>query len=490
MAKDFEDGVWRTIGGRRVFIKDGQSLSDAMKESGKFKKTEKVKKEETTKTSDSGLQKRLNELEEINQREKENQKDPNYEKELSIDPSSYAKTIKEPKTEFEKLAKQYQESQDKITQYNTERHNMYKGAGFEDEKAKDNLSASDYKKYQELTEKYDNERANAYNIYKKMDEEFKKGGSPSNKEMNESIHENRVQEAKDFYGKDESKSEIKMTKDDLRKELDSLYKEPREDEIKKDLKDIKNEREKKELTKKGLTDDEIKKGYKDVNEALKDKKESANEKDWRSQVKANNEKMEKDVTDLQNKINEYRNKSIEVKDKDALKSYQYLKEAEKLTDQYYERFRENERANAKIKVEKPNEKYENIEAYAGYKEKFNSTWGQDGSNEKVVSAKMYTNDEFMEHLEDANWHSERRALLEANLTNEQLSYIKDKTKVSAWGVENLTGKEQVEKMIKEAKSQKNSISNSLRQKAYEKYMKEHPLSKISFEEFKDMNKKK
>lgn len=29
-------GVWRTVGGRRVFIKDGQSLADAMKESGKF----------------------------------------------------------------------------------------------------------------------------------------------------------------------------------------------------------------------------------------------------------------------------------------------------------------------------------------------------------------------------------------------------------------------------------------------------------------------
>ena len=39
MAKKKEelDGVWRTIGGRRVFIKNGQSLSDAMKESGKFK---------------------------------------------------------------------------------------------------------------------------------------------------------------------------------------------------------------------------------------------------------------------------------------------------------------------------------------------------------------------------------------------------------------------------------------------------------------------
>lgn len=31
-------GVWRTVGGRRIFIKDGQDLSSAMKESGKFRK--------------------------------------------------------------------------------------------------------------------------------------------------------------------------------------------------------------------------------------------------------------------------------------------------------------------------------------------------------------------------------------------------------------------------------------------------------------------
>jgi hypothetical protein len=31
-----ESGVWRTISGRKVFIRDGQSLSDAMKSSGKF----------------------------------------------------------------------------------------------------------------------------------------------------------------------------------------------------------------------------------------------------------------------------------------------------------------------------------------------------------------------------------------------------------------------------------------------------------------------
>lgn len=33
----FEDGVWRTVAGRRIFIKEGQSLTEAMKNSGKFK---------------------------------------------------------------------------------------------------------------------------------------------------------------------------------------------------------------------------------------------------------------------------------------------------------------------------------------------------------------------------------------------------------------------------------------------------------------------
>ena len=31
-----EKGVWRTIKGRRVFIKEGQSLTEAMRASGKF----------------------------------------------------------------------------------------------------------------------------------------------------------------------------------------------------------------------------------------------------------------------------------------------------------------------------------------------------------------------------------------------------------------------------------------------------------------------
>ena len=39
MANDL-GGVWRTVGGRRIFIKDGQDLASAMKESGKFNKNQ------------------------------------------------------------------------------------------------------------------------------------------------------------------------------------------------------------------------------------------------------------------------------------------------------------------------------------------------------------------------------------------------------------------------------------------------------------------
>lgn len=41
-------GVWRTISGRRVFIRDGQSLTDAMRDSGKFDALEKQNKDKPT----------------------------------------------------------------------------------------------------------------------------------------------------------------------------------------------------------------------------------------------------------------------------------------------------------------------------------------------------------------------------------------------------------------------------------------------------------
>ena len=40
-------GVWRTVGGRRIFIKDGEDLKTAMDRSGKFKNSKVTDDEET-----------------------------------------------------------------------------------------------------------------------------------------------------------------------------------------------------------------------------------------------------------------------------------------------------------------------------------------------------------------------------------------------------------------------------------------------------------
>ena len=55
MAKEYYDDdeiIWRTIGGRRIPIRKGQSLSEAMKESGKFKKKDKEQESKKPKVSE------------------------------------------------------------------------------------------------------------------------------------------------------------------------------------------------------------------------------------------------------------------------------------------------------------------------------------------------------------------------------------------------------------------------------------------------------
>ena len=52
MADDI-GGVWRTVGGRRIFIKDGQDLASAMKESGKFEQKENQTKDGKSQKDDT-----------------------------------------------------------------------------------------------------------------------------------------------------------------------------------------------------------------------------------------------------------------------------------------------------------------------------------------------------------------------------------------------------------------------------------------------------
>lgn len=137
---------------------------------------------------------------------------------------------------------------------------------------------------------------------------------------------------------------------------------------------------------------------------------------WRNEIKKNNDQLEKDLEEYKNTHNMAREDEAEG---------------------YYELFRENERKNAKLKQENPDEKYEFVEAYATYRDKRDKLEGvtkdengnrnYDNMKDATWTGKEYTNDEFLENLEDENWHTERKMLLDANLTNAQMEFVKNNT---------------------------------------------------------------
>ena len=109
---DESEGVWRTVGGRHIFIRNGQSLSDAMKESGKFKRTE-INKDLYEKTD-----KESKEIEEKLDTNKESKKEEVWKKQ---DDGSYVADKDAMKKDYEERHKKYDE---KIKQLAEDRENM------------------------------------------------------------------------------------------------------------------------------------------------------------------------------------------------------------------------------------------------------------------------------------------------------------------------------------------------------------------------------
>lgn len=100
------NGIWRTVGGRRIFIKEGQDLASAMKESGKFN-NKKEPSDEDLLTMYRGLKK-------------------NWDLE------------KEYKKEYNKFVKEYE---DKFKNHH-EMHDKLEQIEIEERRFKDNYSAS------------------------------------------------------------------------------------------------------------------------------------------------------------------------------------------------------------------------------------------------------------------------------------------------------------------------------------------------------------
>lgn len=112
MAKNDIGGVWRTVGGRRIFIKDGQDLSSAMKESGKFKTTTKANEDVETGKNTSEKQNYSKMSDQELRDELEHNR--NMENEMNRRLSGRYELSDEKRDELERRAMHYESTKDEI----------------------------------------------------------------------------------------------------------------------------------------------------------------------------------------------------------------------------------------------------------------------------------------------------------------------------------------------------------------------------------------
>ena len=155
-------GVWRTVGGRRIFIKDGQDLASAMKESGKFNKglskEEKAEKSVLLKQRREELRKKINKgglsKEEYDKTKEEIKKITEQKKQL--DEELTDDDLKEARHRIEK--REYEKKQSKINK--KEENEVYKKLVKENDEnliKELNLELRDVEKFEEeygISEQY------------------------------------------------------------------------------------------------------------------------------------------------------------------------------------------------------------------------------------------------------------------------------------------------------------------------------------------------
>jgi len=484
---DDADGVWRTIGGRRVFIRNGQSLSEAMIESGKFKNLrsdyKKAKEEEDKsknitaseidelkeyakkldidkldkkamelyeKDDEKGFEKfsddELKELAKLCQITEDNPGGRAYDDEVFEEMDNRGLSLNEAKGDEVKLPSgEIVKNGDSINYEGKNEPKLYEGVEVKDGK----VYYGGYEIDQDRIIGVDKEATEQYKEYKdRLNNSLGKKTNIKSGNPLESMANERVKEKQDLLETQKMFLE-NMKKNNMDKLPDGTTQEDLEFQIWDNQNYIDRATDNYENLKKNTMSDAEREKYmkdngltmftsRDEFNYLKNKQQDANS-NWRDEIAKNNEQLEKD-------LEEYKN------------THDMARESEG----YYELFRENERKNAKIKQEAPDEKYEFVEAYAGYRDKRDKLEGierdangnvdWDKAKDATWTGKEYTNDEFLENLEDENWHTERKMLLDAGLTNKQMEFVKNNTEFHN-GSPSLD-REITEELIKGAKGEK------------------------------------
>ena len=252
MAKkkwDEEDGVWRTIGGRRIFIRKGQNMSDAMKESGKFKSKKDIEHQKNKIKNDI----------EANRFSDNKEREEMWENHDALDKLSKEGETSELKSKLDQLRKDRAglvynlekgtlkdlSDEEKLKRVNDELNTMAKD---KERIAKIDKEALDYQKqkYGEDSKEY----KDAQSYINQGDDTFKKA-TPEKKsnELSESDRKKKIEElekkkeeTQGFLQKGAIQEEIDMLKDNFTGTKEE-YREHLSKEREKRLQDYEKERE-------------------------------------------------------------------------------------------------------------------------------------------------------------------------------------------------------------------------------------------------------
>lgn len=524
-----EKGVWRTIGGRRVFIKEGQDLASAMKESGKFKSAKKFSKREELKkdiahqvteaekngnTAHAEAGKR--ELERLNNEEKAKKMNETMDKRSEIidkldketaeldnyDKYNLAVSKLENTEGMRPTERQYwagiKERYEKDQKANSDREALRNTEKEYGELSK-KMQADDYyykpeddRKLKELRAKADSERARqGIDTQEKYDKLMSEDSKASNKEQ--------------FSVSDlKKKAQATLPKEDIDTHEGDLYlkKTKESTELLNNMKDkdsgllttFKDQETGEtwyDIPFANMGDDYKEKTWRDK---IKDSKAS-NKEDFQKWRKNNDPKGE--WTD--EKAREIYENSKPVKYDIKTKSYEEVSKEDYKGKTTNDIMNEKIRSRGKSKVEEDDlpkhteiktqgtsnrkEVSENIQAH------ILDYYTEDYTGENISPSEAFVRQ--MDAMGESNMWRAGQKIAEGGsylIYNGDMADFLDELKINPKGKKfsedkafdmytSLIGRESAK------------LYDRIQKNSYKKYMKSHPLSKMSFEEFKDMNKK-
>ena len=459
-----ENGVWRTIGGRRVFIKEGQDLASAMKESGKFKSNQKAK-DSIRKIGDTDI----NQLQKLAQRVRDKNDSENIKAVSDYENGAIDR---------EELLKRFDGNEDKMkeafekmgytapTKENIDRANA--NARQRAEERKNAMKGADTSTQEKVLEDFKNSDGSKENFEKALN---KISEMEYNNEINPDEYKDYISKIQNEYveknRKANSDREELRNKDNDKDYNLSYYDENGEKQKVKfsELKEKAKENFNKNQEKIKKMTDEL--GMGEKNEFTREELKARYGTDDVDLINAGREKENRVSLKEEKSTNDIMNEKIRSRGKSKVEEDDLPKHTEIKTQGTSNR----------------KEVSENIQAH------ILDYYTEDYTGEDIPATEAFVRQ--MDAMGEPNmWRAGQRIAEGGSylIYNGDMADFLNELKINPKG-KTFSEDKAFDMYTSLIGRESAKLYDRIQKNSYKKYMKAHPLSKMSFEEFKDMNKK-